>query len=1318
MKQYDKSLCYKLKVINTYIDNENYFYIVEDTETRYKVRLFDFQKKQKQPSTIFCKVTAFEADGSPIFEQDRYRLLSTLYKTGEIYSFRVGNRNESMHSENDFYFLYDNYGFSFKLPVWKREYIQENQRICCQIMEIYNNGSIKLKPEAGYVFLKSNFLPYEQLLQNIGLTDTSDEISLEALKEKREENGKINNLFVQYEQANGLWVISYMSIITSNRRKAINEENYPLVNELNLLYCSIAEWVIENSDFLSVYSPDMIDSLHLKIEEELELSKLQIYTFNLIQTNQGEEYFSKIINNIKVSGYLCNKQTRIKTIFQILHFLPDLLDNHPEDFLFFAYYLSKGKNKDHIQSVQKIINKFITQKGGDMNVFLNFENIDKDFVAQIWIVVRYIAASFLLGTKGKDIRYLRSMLYRYLTILEKPENRPAFIRKSINALFATEGYSPEFEWGDILHYNHTSLTAKISSFINSKETYFDGEQLFTSPYGCIKINSQKTTIYPREYAFSPLSEAVTLYENQVGFCIPKKEKKSWVQTSDLGKQRLQWDFLHSLFKYTPPPATTAKEELQPGTSVLVRIQGFNKNYPLMVFADIVDQKYKGTGVLHVTNIARYYIPSLGNMFFPNDEFRVTVSSAKEGKIQFSLLEEFDQIAASNLLPGDHVTAKLVRTYKNNLIWVNRNGYVFYTEKTEDYKFHVGISAELLIDGIMADNRILATFIEETDAEIDETEALKSIIQEYISYSQADESRKKAEELENRKNVEIEKNNCSQFINTEFLKELIFLNFLSISCLSDPVERYQYIATARLLSQLAGYKSQMDFFQQYMNYEEALYHFLYDPATISTPLKFTIKEDHAKESFPVMKHWMQIIEILNCWDNPETENTLYAQTNNENPLSSALSRLVLSHNMLKNTTVDKNTLLALKAEIAHLLNMDIKSDHILEKEKEEEKLVNLGLEDGEKEFKTSLVYPAGSSHSPNMSLQTKTILKTITGFLNAKGGTLFLGVHDTGDVIGLKSDFEYLKCGADEYERSLRSRIVHSLGKDINGQITFKFVTYKNRMICEIRVPDYPQLVSLDGIVWQRQGNETRMIEGMSLLLLEKRKQQEKEQAKAQQAENPKPMVSKAETKEKNERKAGYSIPTSMLRANPSDSDDMSANNIAYWSILETNEYIITDDYPRMSGILCTIAIQEHELDHYFVLGYENGYVNKVAIKTILSKKRKYAYKNGKVKNLPLMFVSIASDADALFIRTLKNGTEFYKLFPVNGLKPHIDMSHKGSPIFSFNFGTMLQWDVIPEASVYQLDRLQNSLPTYQGISANSNGFNQEMQFISEKLLQK
>ena len=31
MKQYDKSLCYELKVINTYIDNENYFYIVEDT---------------------------------------------------------------------------------------------------------------------------------------------------------------------------------------------------------------------------------------------------------------------------------------------------------------------------------------------------------------------------------------------------------------------------------------------------------------------------------------------------------------------------------------------------------------------------------------------------------------------------------------------------------------------------------------------------------------------------------------------------------------------------------------------------------------------------------------------------------------------------------------------------------------------------------------------------------------------------------------------------------------------------------------------------------------------------------------------------------------------------------------------------------------------------------------------------------------------------------------------------------------------------------------------------------------------------------------
>lgn len=55
MKQYDKSLCYELKVINTYIDNENYFYIVEDTETRYKVRLFDFQKNKSNHQPYSAK---------------------------------------------------------------------------------------------------------------------------------------------------------------------------------------------------------------------------------------------------------------------------------------------------------------------------------------------------------------------------------------------------------------------------------------------------------------------------------------------------------------------------------------------------------------------------------------------------------------------------------------------------------------------------------------------------------------------------------------------------------------------------------------------------------------------------------------------------------------------------------------------------------------------------------------------------------------------------------------------------------------------------------------------------------------------------------------------------------------------------------------------------------------------------------------------------------------------------------------------------------------------------------------------------------------
>lgn len=49
------------------------------------------------------------------------------------------------------------------------------------------------------------------------------------------------------------------------------------------------------------------------------------------------------------------------------------------------------------------------------------------------------------------------------------------------------------------------------------------------------------------------------------------------------------------------------------------------------------------------------------------------------------------------------------------------------------------------------------------------------------------------------------------------------------------------------------------------------------------------------------------------------------------------------------------------------------------------------------------------------LQVADIMKGIDAMLNQKGGTLFIGVNNNGQPVGLHSDFVYLNGGIDDYD---------------------------------------------------------------------------------------------------------------------------------------------------------------------------------------------------------------------------------------------------------------------------------------------------------------
>jgi Putative DNA-binding domain/Cyclic nucleotide-binding domain len=103
-----------------------------------------------------------------------------------------------------------------------------------------------------------------------------------------------------------------------------------------------------------------------------------------------------------------------------------------------------------------------------------------------------------------------------------------------------------------------------------------------------------------------------------------------------------------------------------------------------------------------------------------------------------------------------------------------------------------------------------------------------------------------------------------------------------------------------------------------------------------------------------------------------------------------------------------------------------------------------IEEGETqfiEFKSSLRWNA-HTNKKDADLELA-CLKTIAGFLNAKGGVLFIGVRDDGTILGIKNDsFE----NADKMMLHLNHLISSRLGKEATSHVHLSIVSINDHLV--------------------------------------------------------------------------------------------------------------------------------------------------------------------------------------------------------------------------------------------------------------------------------
>ncbi|HDY76292.1 MAG TPA: hypothetical protein ENH49_07180, partial [Candidatus Marinimicrobia bacterium] len=161
--------------------------------------------------------------------------------------------------------------------------------------------------------------------------------------------------------------------------------------------------------------------------------------------------------------------------------------------------------------------------------------------------------------------------------------------------------------------------------------------------------------------------------------------------------------------------------------------------------------------------------------------------------------------------------------------------------------------------------------------------------------------------------------------------------------------------------------------------------------------------------------------------------------------------------------DYQQFLTSRAEkIFNHLKSRIELTHTEPANEEIEELI-LGGESELVEFKSTLRYDLRQK-TVNKTLEYA-IAKTISAFLNSNGGTLFIGIDDNQNALGLSDDTSTLKKqDIDGFELQLIEVIKKYIGKEFSSHIKITFPEYDNKIICRISVSQSsrPVFVSFEG----------------------------------------------------------------------------------------------------------------------------------------------------------------------------------------------------------------------------------------------------------------
>lgn len=1254
---------------------------------------------------------ATREDGSVRLRLCRKYISESLYTVGEKYKFKITSQVSNHESGINYWLVEDEYGYRSRyFPQNDFSFEDENAKlrkgdtIDLTVLSISANGNIKLVLDVGDTDRK-NYL-VEDIFDTIGYNDKEDEyffryanvlgINEEVIEESE------NSFLEQYNEGNNLWLFSYLSFLDCEIFNELKEGNFHNAKTLIELYLRLEKWMLEDSDYLNNFSHPKIAGIINKAEDKISKLKATNDAIDIFLKDKDEKYINDLNNSLLRTPYLRRERKEVfKQFLNISH-----------------YFRGEAYFEDMFYTIMLFLERDLIEKEDRWGYINSINSYIYNIRRKIneWIGVEG------KGEKPKELNLLITCHYLlvYLYLIDGQVYNASVT--SINLLRNLSLYYSKIEYLDLAVKLITDNGYLNPSIIRHKD-------IFNLSYN--EIEEMCVYDYDKEHTYQGAGNIMNLKGNFT--VIPKNlyskakgcELKILAQLSNMNL------YVKSHYDLDAIDISDTKDEIIINAIKAIKVSTkdneYEQNYISYKELDIsYDEVYEGSvNNIHSSGnycyltcvIDDFVIPTLLhiNTFNRNklggymDEFmevgdvvKFKVVGIDDDRIEISTAHFIDEHAKIVLSEEREHYGKVVEVNSYNSRVLTTEGLVVTTVggayelgdvvklKIMDYKenVHLYISHEHeLCDATIADDNceifrqhlITIGMLTPMDAK-SKVNSVSAIVTSTMRSTGYINSNNNSQELKRLSEMLI--HILEQRLNYITKPEEIALNYFFIITLSGVMQN----------SKSFEYSTKLDNLAKIVRFENTKH--------------IELLNTELDKEF-VDKNKYQLIDI----ENSTIEMIKYVGTEwielpiNIEPSSPQykLKKLIESSNLIKSyelggklTSHIKNlivhelysTLNVSDNSIKELQSILIDENEEVEIEKPKRVVTNLGAESKYKEFKTSIF------HSASNESQKDVIMRTICGFLNAYNGpgSLFIGVQDTGEINGLKDDLNHIENvnNLDKYQNYLQQMVVESFPKEINSLLDYEFHKSNNLNYLEIIIPSHDKPINYKNEFYQRQGVQTRVLKGQDITDFIIRKTSGLNSG----ASTPvvvKPLSSSspiiesaseakmldvdidmehvvAETTVSNEQTQYNETMIVSKNLESTLKDDNNNTVLAYLYILENNMYMLSAT--KIQNYEIEIVITEKYRFGHLLFCYDNAYVNKVDVRSIINKSFNIINLNALSEQGNLMTIIKSLPNEKIGIETKKLGDSYIKLYNLDNISEHKVIGLKGNCIVKENFDSL------------------------------------------------